>query len=73
MTPLDLTKQPPRSPRAPLGHLDLVMAARTVDKIRATLPGGNIVFHSKEMGSYAGMVGEGGAYEVAGVPLLPNA
>lgn len=42
MKPLDLTKQPPRSPRAPLAKLDLLMAARTVDKLRATLPGGNI-------------------------------
>lgn len=42
MKPLDLTKQPPRSPRARLAHLDLVLAARTVDKLRATLPGGNI-------------------------------
>jgi hypothetical protein len=42
MQPLDLTKQAPRSPRAPLGNLDLVLAARTVDKLRATLPGGNI-------------------------------
>lgn len=42
MKALDLTKQPPRSPRAPLAQLDLVMAARTVDKLRATLPGGNI-------------------------------
>ncbi len=42
MDPLDLTKRPPRSPRALLPGLDLLMAARTVDKIRATLPGGNI-------------------------------
>lgn len=42
MKPLDLTKQPPRSPRAPLAQLDLLMIARTVDKVRATLPGGNI-------------------------------
>ncbi len=42
MKPLDLTKQPPRSPRARLANLDLVMAARTVDKLRATLPGGDI-------------------------------
>jgi hypothetical protein len=42
MQPLDLTKQAPRGPRAPLGNLDLVLAARTVDKLRATLPGGNI-------------------------------
>lgn len=40
--PLDLTKRPPRSPRELLPGLDLLMAARTVDKIRATLPGGNI-------------------------------
>jgi hypothetical protein len=42
MKPLDLTKQPPRSPRAPLAQLDLLLGARTVDKLRATLPGGNI-------------------------------
>jgi len=42
MEALDLTKQPPRSPRELLPGLDLLMAARTVDKLRATLPGGNI-------------------------------
>lgn len=42
MDALDLTKHPPRSPRALLPGLDLLMAARTVDKLRATLPGGNI-------------------------------
>ena len=42
MNALDLTKRPPRSPRELLPGLDLLMAARTVDKIRATLPGGNI-------------------------------
>jgi Domain of unknown function (DUF5069) len=42
MDALDLTKRPPRSPRELLPGLDLLMAARTVDKIRATLPGGNI-------------------------------
>jgi Domain of unknown function (DUF5069) len=42
MDALDLTRRPPRSPREPLGDLDLLMMARTVDKIRATLPGGNI-------------------------------
>jgi hypothetical protein len=42
MDALDLTKRPPRSPRALLPGLDLVMVARTVDKLRATLPGGNI-------------------------------
>ncbi|HMF27782.1 MAG TPA: DUF5069 domain-containing protein [Candidatus Cybelea sp.] len=42
MDALDLTKRPPRSPRELLPGLDLLMAARTVDKLRATLPGGNI-------------------------------
>jgi Domain of unknown function (DUF5069) len=42
MDALDLTKHPPRSPRELLPGLDLLMAARTVDKIRATLPSGNI-------------------------------
>jgi hypothetical protein len=42
MNSLDLTQRPPRSPRELLPGLDLFMAARTVDKIRATLPGGNI-------------------------------
>lgn len=42
MDALDLTKRPPRSPRDLLPGLDLFMAARTVDKLRATLPGGNI-------------------------------
>ncbi|MBV8530642.1 MAG: DUF5069 domain-containing protein [Candidatus Eremiobacteraeota bacterium] len=42
MEPLDLTRYPPRSPRELLPGLDLLMAARTVDKLRATLPGGNI-------------------------------
>lgn len=40
MEPLDLRKSPPRSPRTSLGGL--VMLARTIDKIRATLPGGNL-------------------------------
>jgi len=42
MDALDLTKRPPRGPRDLLPNLDLLMAARTVDKLRATLPGGNI-------------------------------
>jgi hypothetical protein len=40
MEPLDLTKAPPRSPYVRLGGL--LMLARTIDKIRATLPGGNL-------------------------------
>ncbi len=39
MEPLDLTKRPPRSPREELDGL--VMLPRTIDKLRATLPGGN--------------------------------
>ena len=42
MDPLDLTQRPPRGPRDLLPGLDLLMAARTVDKLRATLPGGNL-------------------------------
>ncbi|MBV8067855.1 MAG: DUF5069 domain-containing protein [Candidatus Eremiobacteraeota bacterium] len=42
MTPLDLSRRPPRGPRELLPGLNLLMAARTVDKLRATLPGGNI-------------------------------
>ncbi|HEY6485879.1 MAG TPA: DUF5069 domain-containing protein [Candidatus Cybelea sp.] len=42
MNALDLTKQPPRSPRELLPGLSLLMAARTVDKLRATLPGGSL-------------------------------
>ena len=40
MTPLDLTKQPPRPPRATL--LGFYRLSRTIDKLRAELPGGNI-------------------------------
>ncbi|MEO6913479.1 MAG: DUF5069 domain-containing protein [Candidatus Baltobacteraceae bacterium] len=40
MQPLDLTKQAPRAPREQLGGL--VMLPRTIDKLRAGLPGGNI-------------------------------
>jgi Domain of unknown function (DUF5069) len=39
MEPLDLRAAPPRSPYVELGGL--YMLARTIDKIRATLPGGN--------------------------------
>jgi hypothetical protein len=40
VTPLDLTKQPPRSPREELGGL--CMLPRMIDVARAKLPGGNI-------------------------------
>jgi hypothetical protein len=39
MEALDLRKAPPRSPHVELGGL--LMLARTIDKLRATLPGGN--------------------------------
>jgi Domain of unknown function (DUF5069) len=42
MDALDLSAHPPRSPREHLGDLELLMMARTVDKLRATLFGGNI-------------------------------
>jgi hypothetical protein len=42
MDALDLSKRPPRSPRLLLADLELLMMARTVDKLRATLPGGNL-------------------------------
>jgi hypothetical protein len=42
MDALDLTKQPPRPPREMLPGLNLFMIARTTDKLRATLPGGNL-------------------------------
>lgn len=40
MEPLDLTANPPRSPRERIGGM--VMLARTIDKLRATLPGGSL-------------------------------
>jgi hypothetical protein len=40
MTPLDLRTQAPRGPRETM--LGFYMLARTVDKLRAQLPGGNI-------------------------------
>lgn len=39
MKPLDLTKTSPRSPREQL--VGLVFIPRTIDKMRALLPGGN--------------------------------
>lgn len=39
MEPIDLSKQPPRSPRAELDGI--VFLARSIDKARAYLPGGN--------------------------------
>ncbi len=40
MEPLDLGKRAPRSPRKKLGGL--VLLARTIDKLRAALPGGDL-------------------------------
>jgi hypothetical protein len=40
MTPLDLRKQPPRGPRETL--LGFYLLPRTIDKLRAELPGGNL-------------------------------
>lgn len=40
MQPLDLRTRPPRGPREMLDGL--MMLPRTIDKVRATLPGGNL-------------------------------
>ncbi len=40
MEPLDLTARPPRSPSVRLGGL--TMLPRTIDKLRASLPGGQL-------------------------------
>lgn len=40
MTPLDLTAHPPRSPHAELDGL--IFLPRSIDKVRATLPGGKL-------------------------------
>ena len=40
MQPLDLTTAPPRGPRESLAGI--LFLPRTIDKVRATLPGGNI-------------------------------
>ena len=40
MQPLDLSKQAPRSPKVKVGGL--IVLARTIDKMRAALPGGNM-------------------------------
>ena len=40
MTPLDLRKRPPRGPREMM--LGFYLLPRTVDKLRAELPGGNL-------------------------------
>ncbi len=42
MEPLDLTQAPPRSTRTQIPGIDCPMIARSIDKLRATLPGGNI-------------------------------
>ncbi len=54
MEPLDLTTRPPRGPRETLAGC--VFLARTVDKVRAELPGGNpgdyIVTGSRSISAY---------------------
>jgi len=40
MTPLDLSGKPPRHPHADLGGV--VFLARSIDKLRASLPGGDL-------------------------------
>jgi hypothetical protein len=48
MKPLDLTAAPPRSPRVQLGGL--FMLARSIDKVRAQLPGGKPGVYVTERG-----------------------
>jgi hypothetical protein len=48
MEPLDLTISPPRSPRVQLDGL--YMLARSIDKIRAQLPGGKPGVYITERG-----------------------
>lgn len=62
MDALDLTMHPPRSPNVRLG--DLLMLARTIDKLRASLPGGNLgVYYIR--GFSATMLSELGIDEAA--------
>jgi hypothetical protein len=48
MEPLDLTAMPPRSPRVQLDGL--YMLARSIDKVRAQLPGGKLGVYVTERG-----------------------
>ena len=48
MEPLDLTAAPPRSPRVQIGGL--CMLARSIDKVRAQLPGGTPGVYVTERG-----------------------
>ncbi|HEV2643377.1 MAG TPA: DUF5069 domain-containing protein [Candidatus Elarobacter sp.] len=53
MEPLDLTKQPPRATRATL--LGAMFVPRTIDKLRAELPGGTLgpyMNHDRGFSSY---------------------
>ncbi len=62
MDALDLTTHPPRSPNLRLGGL--LMLARTIDKLRASLPGGNLgVYYIR--GFSATMLSELGIDEAA--------
>jgi hypothetical protein len=55
MEPLDLTLAPPRSPYDELEHL--VFLPRTIDKFRASLPGGNVGQYFAVNGAILGMSG----------------
>lgn len=46
MEPLDLTKAPPRRPRAELAGI--IFLPRSIDKVRATLPGGKLGVYAIE-------------------------
>ncbi len=56
MKPLDLTQRPPRSPRERLG--EIAFLPRTIDKMRAALPGGNQgAYNDGHVGASAVMLG----------------
>lgn len=54
MTPLDLTQRPPRGPRVLLDGIP--MLARTIDRARASLPGGNRGAYIPISGGLSGML-----------------
>ena len=70
MEPLDLTKAPPREPRQELDGLAFV--PRTIDKLRASLPGGNPGVY-KFGGFSEGLANAGGVSEDEWLDAVANA
>jgi hypothetical protein len=71
MTPLDLRTTPPRSPYDELA--DMVMLARTVDKARGLLPGGNRGQYWISPGVSAWLIGKLGFNEESFVAFVGSA